>query len=452
MTILAELLRQHEGKTLEFKRDVSSPDNLVRTVVAFANGAGGTLLIGVEDGTRQVRGLTDPTKVEERLANLISDRIEPRLVPELQVIPWRKTYVIAVGVFPSSSRPHFVKTQGSEDGVYVRVGSTNRRADPAQIEEIRRFVRGRTLDEEALPDESAGVLDFRAASACFAPIRRLRRSDLRTLHLTTTHQNREVPTAGGLLLFGKNRLAVFPEAFIRAGCFAGTDRTSILDSADITTYLPLAVEEALLFIKRNTRRALTIESARHVDTWEFPLVAAREAVINSLVHADYGQRGTPLRIAIFSDRLEIDNPGGLPPGLTVEDILRGVSKLRNRVIGRVFHELGLIEQWGSGIQRMIAACSQAGLAEPSFEELSSGFRVTFRRDWMSAPRLDPIDQAILKFVRQSGNASTSQIAAHIRRTPRATRDRLNRLVDAGLLVAVASGPKDPRKTFSLLRR
>jgi ATP-dependent DNA helicase RecG len=96
MSMLDELLVQHEGKTLEFKRDVSSPDPLIRSIVAFANGAGGTVVVGVEDRTHRVRGVADPTRVEEQLANLISDRIEPRLVPELQIIPWRKTHAVSV--------------------------------------------------------------------------------------------------------------------------------------------------------------------------------------------------------------------------------------------------------------------------------------------------------------------------------------------------------------------
>lgn len=94
MPDLPHLLTLPEGKTLEFKRDLSSPDKVIRTIVAFANGAGGTVLIGVTDGSRHIVGVTDPTKVEEQLANLISDRIEPRLVPELRIIPWRRTYVL----------------------------------------------------------------------------------------------------------------------------------------------------------------------------------------------------------------------------------------------------------------------------------------------------------------------------------------------------------------------
>lgn len=449
MEPIADLLTQHEGKTLEFKRDISPPENLLRTMVAFANGAGGTLLIGVNDRTRQVRGIAEPTRAGEQLANLVSDCIEPRLVPEIQILPWRKTYIIAARVFPSSSRPHFIKNAGPEQGVYVRVGSTNRRADPAQIEEIRRFVLGRSFDEEPLPEMNTEAIDFLLASECFGARRKLRKNDLKTLQLTTDHQSREVPTVGGILLFGRNRQSVFPDARIRAASFAGTDRSSILDSAEIDSCLPRAIEEALLFIKRNMRRAIRVEGTRHSESWEFPLVALREAVVNAVVHADYAQRGSPLRVAIFADRMEIENPGGLLPGLTLDEIHRGISRLRNRVIGRVFHELGLIEQWGSGIPRMTNACVQAGLPEPVFEEIGSGFRVTFNRQAAAGPRLDPIDQLILNHVRQSDGASTSQIAARIGRTTRAARTRLNRLVNLGLLATISSDPKDPRKVFRI---
>ena len=447
MTSLEDLLGQHEGKTLEFKRDVSSPDKLIRTIVAFANGAGGTLLVGVEDGTRQVGGVAKPTDVEEQLANLIADRIMPRLVPELQILPWRKKYVVAVRVYPSSCRPHFVKSQGLQDGVYLRIGSTNRKADPAQIEEIGRFVGGHTFDEEPLTEMNTQAIDFRAASQCFAPVRKLTAGDLRTLQLAAMCQGREVPTVGGVLLFGRDRLQRFPDAYIRAGSFAGTDKASILDSLTISAHLPLALDEAMQFVQRNTRRAIDVQGTRHVEVREYPIVAVREALANALVHADYAQRGSPISVAVFADRLEIYNPGGLLPGLTVEDIRSGVSRLRNRVIGRVFHELGLIEQWGSGIQRMTAACLTAGLACPILEEVGSGFRVTLAPIARSLPVMDAVDGTIMKLLRQPGGLSTSEVAKGIGRTSRATRDRLNRMVGLGLLVVVGSGPRDPRRVY-----
>src|SRR5439155_21567804 len=149
-----------------------------------------------------------------------------------------------------------------------------------------------------------------------------------------------------------------------------------VDGAEIRTYPVTAVGEAIAFVEKHALHGADIGRVRREEHWSVPPVAVREAIINAVVHADDAQRGAPIRLAIFDDRLEIENPGLLPFGLTLEDLPRGISKLRNRVIGRVFHALGLIEQWGSGIQRMSAACHDAALAAPVFEELATRFRVT----------------------------------------------------------------------------
>jgi predicted HTH transcriptional regulator len=125
--------------------------------------------------------------------------------------------------------------------------------------------------------------------------------------------------------------------------------------------------------------------ASREDRWSVPLVAIREALMNAIVHADCAQQGAPIRLALFDDRIEIENPGLLPSGLTIEDIRQGVSKLRNRVIGRVFHELHLIEQWGSGVQRMTSTCQAAGLNAPKLEEIGIHFRVTISNAGRPAP-------------------------------------------------------------------
>lgn len=133
---LVDLLKRHEGKTLQFKRDLSSPEGILKTLVAFANTAGGTVVIGVEDGSRNVRGLPDVLAAEEKLASLVSDSISPRLVPDIEVVAWRSLNVLTVQIYPSNTRPHYLQRLGPEDGVFVRVGSTNRRADAIQIEDL----------------------------------------------------------------------------------------------------------------------------------------------------------------------------------------------------------------------------------------------------------------------------------------------------------------------------
>lgn len=233
---------------------------------------------------------------------------------------------------------------------------------------------------------------------------------------------------------------------MKIGSFGGRDRSRILDSKEITSYLPMAVEQTMVQIGRMTATAIEIHGARHVPRPAYPAAALREAVTNAVVHADYSQHGTPITISLFSDRIEVENPGLLPFGLTLEDIRDGTSKLRNRVIGRVFKELRLIEQWGSGIQRMTEACRDAGLAAPLLEERAMGFRVTI----LSAPegpaRIRALDAEVLEVLEQragSGGASTSEIAHAIRRSDRATLTRLKTLLDRGLVVRVGSSRTDP---------
>ena len=448
---LSDLLARNEGKTLEFKRDLSSPAPVLRTLVAFANTAGGTLLFGVEDATRDVIGVTDPLALAERLTNMASDSIEPRLVSEIEILPWRKKYLVGVEVYPSPSRPHHIARDGQAGGIYVRVGSTNRRADDELIAEMRRSVRGESFDEQPVPELDSEALDFRVASESFAPVRKLRPKDLATLRLVTTHQGRTVPTVGGILLFGTDRERQFPDAWIQAGRFDGTDKSRIIDRTEIHSDPVHAVQDAITFVQKHAMFGAEIGSVKRTERWSVPPVALREAVINAVAHADYAQRGAPIRVSVFDDRVEVENPGLLPFGLTIDDLERGVSKLRNRVIGRVFHELGLIEQWGSGVQRMISACRDAGLAPPTFEELGHRFRVTLHTDSIDAPKLDVVDQAIVNAISESNGLTTAQISAVIALTPRTTRTRLAKLRDRGLIREIGSGPNDPTRRYVAAR-
>lgn len=255
---LVALLSRNEGKTLEFKRDLSSPERVLKAIVAFANTSGGVVLLGVEDGTKRIKGIRDVLAEEERLASLIADGISPKLVPSMEVMPWRKTQVLAVEIYPSPSRPHYLNRLGAEEGVFVRVGSTSRRADSFLIEEMRRYNRVASFDEQPMPELNSEAIDFRAASEYFKPVRKLTLHGLQSLKITTSYQGRTVPTAGGVLLFGAARLNHFPDAWVQAGRFAGSDRRRILDSTEVRSYLPGAAEEAIAFLRKHMTREAVI--------------------------------------------------------------------------------------------------------------------------------------------------------------------------------------------------
>lgn len=302
-----------------------------------------------------------------------------------------------------------------------------------------------------MPNINPEALDFRVASALLAGLREWNEHTPETLRLTTRHQGRLVPTVGGILLFGSVRERYFPDAWIQCGRFGGTDKARILDQREINTHLPLALGDAFEFVKKYASRAAEFGELRRKDAWNVPLEAVREALTNAIVHADYSQTGAPIRVAIFDDRIEIENPGLLTGGLTIGDVRASVSKLRNRVIGRVFKELNLIEQWGSGFQRMAASCFETGLPEPVMEEVAFRFRITFRFHRVPAQAgEDDMDLRILKLIQSceaDGGASTQYLSQSVGISPRAMRDRLARLTKAGRIVAIGKSTYDPKKRY-----
>jgi len=102
----------------------------------------------------------------------------------------------------------------------------------------------------------------------------------------------------------------------------------------------------------------------------------KELVVNALVHSSYRLHGTPIKIAFEDERIWIESPGGLVPGMTVEKMKRGESSLRNPVLARVFQELHHVEAWGTGIPAVLKAIAAEGLPEPDFKESVERLRIT----------------------------------------------------------------------------
>ena len=445
------LLAQDEGKTLEFKENIRPVQNILRTAVAFANTAGGTLVIGVRDRTKEVVGIRDPLGEEERIASIFADSIRPTLVPEIQIVSWRDRELIIVKI-PHLVGPYHIRSEGPEKGVYIRLGSTNRRAGPELIVGIQRLAVNTFFDEQPCTEVNSEAIDFRAASEFFSKASRtITPSARRSLGLLVDHAGREFPSRGAVLLFGKDRRSIFPDAVIRCARFRGLTTAQFIDQAEIDEYLPRAVECSVAFIERHTMHAAEIGRIRRKDTHEYPPLAVREAVINALVHADYSIGGMNIKIAVFNDRIEITNPGMLPFGITIEAAISGVSKLRNRVIGRVFRELGLIEQWGSGIGRMIVACSDAGLQPPRFEEIGNSFKVTLfnKRVGASSQGEPEWQEQLEQYLLENNEISTSKAARIWDVSDRSARTRLRKLVSKGFLAEIGTGPKDPKRVYVL---
>jgi len=182
----------------------------------------------------------------------------------------------------------------------------------------------------------------------------------------------------GSLMFASKVEKFVPHAESIFVSFKGTDKTNIYDRNDVRDDLLTQFGEAVAFFKKHLNVRSEIRGFDRFDIYEIPLDALREAVVNAIIHRDYAIKGTSIYVRIYDDRIEIENPGGLPDGITKRDFGKS-SVRRNPIIADLFYRMGKVERMGSGIERMRELMRNAGLKEPVFE-MDAFFRVTFYRD------------------------------------------------------------------------
>ncbi len=448
-----EIISRAEGKTMEFKRDLSSMKPILKTLIAFANTAGGMLVIGKDDeGT--IVGVNDIFEAEEKLANAIADSIYPTLMPEIETTSFEGKSLIVIRVAHWRG-PFYLKVQGPEGGVYVRLGSTNRVAGPELIAELKRSISNISFDQLPCPEANINGLDSKRIQQAFSSVgRRINQKELETLGILVPYADKLVCSNGGLILFGQDELRerYFPNAKVRCARFQGTDRVDFIDQYDCEGTIVEVMKDIINFIRRNTRLAAKIDQIQRKDIPEYALIAIREVLTNALVHADYSIKGMNPRIAIFSDRLEIENPGMLPFGYTLDELVAGVSHIRNKVIARVFRELHLMEEWGTGYRRINEACQAGDYQTPIWQELGTAIRVIFKPHRIAQEKIDSVmdqetkeltlrQQKILHILYKEP-LSAKKIHKNLQEqiSERSLRSDLLELKSQGLLTMMGNGP------------
>ncbi len=375
---IADLLRA-ESETVEWKRSLGEWKEIVVSVAAMAALHGGQVCIGVE-ATGKVCGVQLGKGTLEDLANRIAQGTNPRLTPSISTLERDGKTVVVLSVSESMAKPVY-----AFDRPYRRSGRTNQRL--SQEEALRLFMtsRGVTWDQSTLTDATVDEDVDPAQVRRFLRVARVERrwevSDetsvdqvLRQLGLI---QDGKL-TVAAVLLFGRNPQRLLTQAMVRCARFKGTKEVHFLDMKVIQGSVVEQVEEVMAFVKRNIRMAAEIRGLRREEKWEYPLEGLREAVVNAICHRDYASTAN-VQIRVFDDRLEVWNPGELPEGMTVEDLRREhESKPRNKLIANAFFLIKYIEQFGTGIQRILDDCHAQQLPEPDFEVQGHTFRALFR--------------------------------------------------------------------------
>jgi ATP-dependent DNA helicase RecG len=388
MATLAKQIEAGESKTLEFKERLPSGKNLAKSVIAFSNTGGGKLLIGIEDRTGKVRGVDndDLLDLPDKIANIIYESCYPAIIPEIYVEPLGDKQILVVKIFPGALRPYYLKSRGKHAGTYLRIGATNKPADMEMLLELERQRRNCSFDEEVDYNEDETALDLEQLGQAFKGYtgKLLDQQQALNLKLLVNENGHLHPTTGGLLLAGRGPF--FEYARIRCARFKGCTLDEYIDEKEFTGPLHEQVEAAMRFAQIYIAKRGKVQGLQRIDRYEIPLEAVREILVNAVVHRDYSISGSDIKLAIFDDRLEVLSPGMLPSGLSVETIQAGRSEIRNKVIARFFREINFIEQWGTGIRKIIHLCQEYGLPNPAFIERDRFFKVHI---FKPAPLGDP---------------------------------------------------------------
>jgi len=362
------LIQQGEGTTLEFKENLSG--SFAREVVALANTTGGRILLGVRDnGT--VAGIRDSNALRARIQDVARN-----CDPPVKVLVEPVGEVIVIHVRESDAKP----VQCS-DGFFWRQGSATQKLSRDEIRDFFRVEGAIRFDRAPCPrfryPQDFDRAKYNAWLRLSGISGRPRTEDvLVNIEAAERAGGKLLFRNAGVLFFAKNVRHFFPQAYITCLLAKGTDKVHILDRKDFDGGIVSDIEEALRFIERNTRTAYRIERLRRENVPDYPVKALREAITNAVMHRDWFIEGANVFVEIYSDRIEVVSPGGLPRGMTLAD-LGTKSVRRNALIADLLHRIDFIEKAGTGVKRILDEAREGGYPEPVWQ--ADGFVTpTFR--------------------------------------------------------------------------
>src|SRR3989338_8581619 len=374
---IAKLIKSRESGIVEFKEAFDR--ETVETIGAFANTKGGVVIVGVSD-TGQIKGVSVGKATLTDWTNQISQSAEPRVIPEIEQLKIESKEIAIIRIKEYPIKPVSIKGK-----CFRRVGSSNRAMTAQEISEMHLHSIGSSWDAFPAQGKTVNDIDLKKVARYIKEAnangrRKIEDEPKDVLHKLEFVKNKRAAWAA-ILVFGKEPQRPLSQSAVHCGRFK-IDKTQILDDLMIEANLINQVDEVIKFVTRHISVRYEFEGKpKRKEVWEYPLEALREAVINAIVHRDYSISSN-VQVEIYDDRIEIWNPGGLLPGITVEDLYKKEHKsvTRNKLIAQIFYDIGYIEKYGSGTIKIIELCKQNGLPSPEFKEVFGGFSIIFRKD------------------------------------------------------------------------
>ena len=425
-----------EMETIDREYKETFGDSALRAICAMANTRGGEVIVGVTDDGK-VKGIEIDNKELERITQKIAGKLG--LHPRIEVKEKNGKKIIVITV-QKSNVP--ISLNGK---YYERVGNTTREMKPERLREffLKRANWDSLINEEATFNEidvETVKMFIRMANAKGRLTVFDENTDTKALfeHLKLSNKGRL--TNAAIILFGKEPQKYFLNAVLRV-IRLKNEITPIGDRL-VNGNLFRQVIEGEEAIKNFLGVRYEIKGLAREEIWDYPLPAIREALINALIHRDYFRWNVQTQIKIFDDYIWFYNTGGLPEGITIEQLKEPHPSVpRNPLIVHIFYLAGFIEEMGSGTGRIIDNMKSAGLPEPEFKEEMRGFSVYLRKDIYTEENLRKLNlnerqiKAVM-YVKEKGKITNREYREMFSITDRTALNDLKDLCEKGILVRI----------------
>lgn len=438
-------IERGETRTVEFKKELPQDSSKwIKTIVAFANGAGGKLLIGVSN-KREIIGIpqdTDIFALRDKISDTIAQMCEPQVLFDIYQESVADKVIVVVEVFPGNDTPYFIKSLGKENGTFIRLNATTRNADFTTLDELELRKKRRYYDE--LPMSELEVTDSDIEYLCkdfsARAKTKITKDSLSNMHLIQKIENSLVATKAYAIFLGKHDYL----SRIQCARFKGIERVHFIDKKDFDGPLLEQIDGAYKFVLEHINMAIEINGIVHDEIYELPIQAIRELIINAVIHRNY-MMNSSVQVAVYDDRVEISSPGSLYGSLTLQEALSGRSSIRNKILASVCEKLNIIEGWGTGLKRIIDFCKERNVNPPEFLEIGDLLRVNFYRpsyrnikqnDLINDPINDPIN--LFDLIKQNPSGSYEDYAQKLNVSSATIKRKIAELKAEGKIVRKGS--------------
>ncbi len=452
-----------ETQTIELKSAAGGCPKLFDTLSSFSNqDEGGVILFGVDEkADYSVVGVYDVNDLQKKVTEQCKQMEPPvRALFTMCEVGGRHILSAEIPAVDISQRPVFYRGVGRIKGSFIRVGDADEQMSEYEIYSYDAF-RKRVRDDVRVIEQAVWCLLDEVRLAQYLAAVKVERlnlssnvSDAEILTLMGILSNQK-PTLAGLMIFSKYPQAYFPQLCITAVVVPGTeigmtgeDGERFIDNKRITGAIPDMLEEAVEFVRRNSRvKTIITDAGLRADKEEYPIKAVREAILNALVHRDYSvhTENVPIRIEMYRDRLEISNSGGLYGKITVDALGKVRPETRNSALANVLELLKVTENRYSGIPTMRMEMTKAGLPAPIFSALRGEFKVVLKNGFYTMGH--SLEEALLDFC--SIPRSRAEIVAFIGKSPNYVTGKILRplVANGKLKLSIPDKPQSSNQRF-----